>query len=99
MEVGQGPNWGCSAKGKKSILIMFNHICYEEQHGNFLMSQNRNCHRKDKTVDYIFIQCEQNEGQNPRMLQTIASSRLRIQTGIHGMRSGICVWSFFCDFV
>jgi hypothetical protein len=23
MEVGQGPNWGCSAKGKKNIVFTF----------------------------------------------------------------------------
>jgi hypothetical protein len=23
MEVGQGPNWGCSAKGKKKLLVSF----------------------------------------------------------------------------
>jgi hypothetical protein len=22
MEVGQGPNWGCSAKGKKNLLLL-----------------------------------------------------------------------------
>jgi hypothetical protein len=30
MEVGQGPNWGCSAKGKKNLHVV--HITASETH-------------------------------------------------------------------
>jgi hypothetical protein len=60
MEIGHGPNWGCSAKEKKSArirrhtdrLIMTSDLQYDSR---VSLREERNCHRSQQFLSSLFL--------------------------------------------
>jgi hypothetical protein len=60
MEVGQGPNFGCSTKGKKYIFNLSN----ETQNNRFRWIHHVGTCTHSKTVDYRYRETESTERSN-----------------------------------